>query len=509
MRALRRTSSGRSVSTPVLSFVLVFTAGGLVDSVTGAYCGRTEYEAYPSGSLTFSSPGFTNSFRSDEGYDVTRYVRCTDKVRVFDGTSTDAALLGEFCGTETPTFESTGNTLLMLFETDNVDNDDYRGFTLEYEALDWGGSESSSSSSFSAGTIVAACIPAIVIYAILFLVVYKKCKNAQRIRRNLAATGHTPEDLRNAMVTMLDQASRGPLLTPQQRQQHRRCREPIPLTNIMMSHMDASAASHQAEESRRRGRVRHPAGDINAEPISVEEMPPLLQTDQNGRDPDHHHLHHHHYHNHHQHRSRSAGHRHHCPPEGGSGSRSHSPQVFTPDPSGVYYEGDIDEHGVLHPWHQGGEEEEEEGNVGYHPHPLRHPAPSSSHPAAPSSSSSGHHYLNHTHLEDDRRSRHSGGGGRHSPYTSGQDSPHGSVSGRGSPYRHRNSPRIPTPLDAEGQTLTYYGMIDQGEGQAAPPPPPPVYVISPQEDIHTSDIDLTAPPPSYEDAASGKYAPNP
>ncbi|RUS88892.1 hypothetical protein EGW08_003331, partial [Elysia chlorotica] len=204
-----------------------------------SYCGRTEEEAY-SGSLTYNYPRSFFSSWTDYPYgknlncevlfkayydgdgvklefkklDVEPpiypgdYGSCRDKIVVYDGDSTLDTVLATLCGEKTTTVESKGRYLLLTFTTDSHETSD-RGFSVVYSKIDRGGSDKRFS--LGPGKLAAIIIPSVLFYGCLFYLVYRRCKVAQNIRRNLAATGHTPEDMQIAMATMMDQASRQPL----------------------------------------------------------------------------------------------------------------------------------------------------------------------------------------------------------------------------------------------------------------------------------------------------------
>ena len=59
---------------------------------------------------------------------------CIDAVKIYDGASTSATKLGEYCGTDTPPdFTSTGNTLHIIFRSDFKKQE--RGFDAAYQAV--------------------------------------------------------------------------------------------------------------------------------------------------------------------------------------------------------------------------------------------------------------------------------------------------------------------------------------------------------------------------------------
>ncbi|GFN91199.1 hypothetical protein PoB_001770500 [Plakobranchus ocellatus] len=130
------------------------------------------------------------------------------------------------------------------------------------------------------GKLVAFIVlPSILIYGLMFFFVYRRCKYAQRVRRNLAATGHTPEDIRMAMATMVDQASRRPLTsTAAARNRHENNAD---VTQILIEHMDASRDRRLGQDGegdgRHQGRIGQPtlhhySGDRSTSPLP----PPIL-----------------------------------------------------------------------------------------------------------------------------------------------------------------------------------------------------------------------------------------
>lgn len=295
-------------------------------------------------------------------------------------------------------------------------------------------------------------------------------------------------------LTILDQGCRGPLLNsqPALNGHARTIMNDCPNMTAMVP-PKCSIINHNQQPQKKR-RVRHPAGDVrNGDVVYL--PPPLLFTGNISSMVD------------------DA-----C--SGYGSERDESLRLFSQDPSGVYYAGNVDENGILHP---------PEGQ-GYPVYPLV-PAPSIA------SSSLIQSYLSH-HIEDDRRSR---GSSRRSPYASGRNSPREGSSGRGSPFRSRGTNPIAmysgasalhSFLEPEGQTFTYYGMIDGigGETRETDPglsninstaeyvdqslvvPPVPSYedslsLIVSSPPSYEENHDLQAPP-SYEDAATGKYSPN-
>ncbi|CAL1540180.1 unnamed protein product [Lymnaea stagnalis] len=406
---------------------------------------------------------------------------CLDRVVFYDGPTTDDSVLGEFCGRETPSFESSGSTVLMVFQTNNINDRNYKGFQLKFVSLDRGGKESyKPSKKMGVGAIVGIVIPAVLIYCVLFAFVYRRCKYSHQDRQNSGNAGSRPAEMRMAM---LDQSSQG-LIIQHVGNGHNQLAFHEP-TGIDMQALADQQSTFASDQQRRRGRVRHPAGDLR----NVEFMPPNPATLLNSKIL------------------------HGAADDGCSGYSSereesarlqdfrmaephfvHSSALFAQDPSGVFYAGNIDEHGILHP---------PSGEI-FPVYPLA-PAPSMTSSALIQS------YLSQ-HLEDDRRSRGSSRS-RRSPYTSGRNSPRDGSSGHGSPFRNRGnnpagvysgSPRMAGFLDTGGQTLTYYGMID-GVGSSAAVPEPGLSATA--DNVSNATYDLSVPPPSYEDASTGKYSP--
>ncbi|GFO29532.1 cub and zona pellucida-like domain-containing protein 1 [Plakobranchus ocellatus] len=109
------------------------------------------------------------------------YSTCQDKIVVYDGPSYSDPLLTTLCGMRTVTLESKDSSLLLVFSSDGYKNGAHLGFSVSYSSIDRGGSDSASG--VGAGTLVAIILPCLFIYALLFFVVYKRCKYAQRVQQ--------------------------------------------------------------------------------------------------------------------------------------------------------------------------------------------------------------------------------------------------------------------------------------------------------------------------------------
>uniref|UniRef100_A0A2C9LPI9 CUB domain-containing protein n=1 Tax=Biomphalaria glabrata TaxID=6526 RepID=A0A2C9LPI9_BIOGL len=392
---------------------------------------------------------------------------CVDKVILYDGSSPMDVVLGEFCGTEKPSYQSTGHTVLVSYSINSKNSRLPKGFKMEYYSLDRGGYEAyKSSKSISVGTIVGIVVTAVIVYCLIFICVYRHCK-----RRATQSSGNNSSATADLGVTTLN------LLESTNQQ--------------ALNHKHKSSNGHHKQNSKnsklsngtpngqkKTHRMRHPAGDLKC---GEKPHPPthintfIIHEDGcSGYCSE----------------WEESGYVNDCP-----GVEHHyihiNNSLMTHDPTGVYYAGSIDEDGVLHP----------PGEEFYLP-----VAP------APTVVSSVHSQNHFSQLqEEDRRSRgslHS----RRSPFPCGRDSP---SSGRGSPFRnrmnsasllHSGSPRFPGFFDPEGQTLTYYGMID-GVGSDADAPPYPGLSEHIDNVSNEGDNNLAVPPPSYEDAATGKYSP--
>ncbi|KAH9489498.1 hypothetical protein Btru_046878 [Bulinus truncatus] len=64
------------------------------------------------------------------------YNACREKVTFYDGSSTVDPMLENSAGKETPTYESTGNTILMTFNIHSNKSRVFKGFKLQYFSLD-------------------------------------------------------------------------------------------------------------------------------------------------------------------------------------------------------------------------------------------------------------------------------------------------------------------------------------------------------------------------------------
>lgn len=410
---------------PFTSLIIV---SALFLSGAHCYCGKTEKTAYSS-HLTYRYPrsfgtSFGQSYLSayDEGLycevlfkpyydgDGVRlrfvsvdlepprisfdFITCSDKIVVYDGGSPNDPILTTLCGTRTATVESSGSELLLVFSSDHKTGGEHKGYAVEYERIDRGGSDRSSG--LGAGTLAAIIVPTVLFYACIFYLVYRRCKTAHNIRRNLAATGHTPEDLRMAMASVVQQAQRQPLTSTTAASNG----HSTDLNQVFLEHMNAN-------RDRRLGRTGG-GGDEGAAPSHTHSHP---------------------------HRVRH--------PAGEHSGRA-SP----------YYAPSLDP-------------EESPRNS-----PLLNNLTADYNNAYP------------YHLEDDRRSHGSGRSGR---------------SGR-SQGRHRHpSPRPHSHRGEDSASYTYYGNVDE----PAEPLDPAVMASAPNYD----DVVTQPPPPSYEEAATGKYDP--
>ena len=217
-----------------------------------------------------------------------------------------------------------------------------------------------------------------------------------QVRRNLAATGHTPEDIRMALTTVMDQASRQPLSTTTANSSGQ---SQAGMNQILLEHMNASRDRRLERDSdggvrTNPNRARHPAGEHNgraspyyAPSLGVEDSPDMY------------------------------------------GSRHGSPALYNPE--GLTAD---------HAYHHG------------------------------------------QYIEDDRRSHGSGRSGRS----------HGHRNPSSRPHSHR---------DESPMAFTYYGNVDE----ATPAVDPRVEASAPSYE----DVVQQPPPPSYEEAATGRYDPRP
>uniref|UniRef100_A0A0B7B527 CUB domain-containing protein n=1 Tax=Arion vulgaris TaxID=1028688 RepID=A0A0B7B527_9EUPU len=413
--------------------------------------------------------------------------QCLDKVTVYDGSSLYDKVLGDFCGQEVSVFESSGNSVLLVFEANKYIDDDYRGFIMNYSRINRSLHQlEKSQPSFGAGTVALAVISAAVLYCVLFVVLYRRCRYAQRMRHNLSLSGHTACDLRGTTTTLHCQPNQG---QGQSIYNGGTTAMPDILTSLNVSSRPGPAHGQQ-----RPGRVRHPAGDTCHYHSQQPQLTLLFSShhsvlnndDCSGYGSDRDELY--------QTVSNEAvGHVHPFLP------------VVSPDPSGVFYAGNVDEHGILHP-----------------PGDQSHLAIS----AAPSAASVGHPH-SYNAGDDNRRSRESSQSYRSlcpSGRNSSQDSSHCGSSGCCSPYRSKTnnsvlicngSHQLIKNMDTEGQTFTFYGMIDGVNSDAAASSGA---VVSGDDgdgssdsegsasSVHNEDTSLCGAPPSYEDAAAGKYS---
>ncbi|KAH9513691.1 hypothetical protein Btru_041822 [Bulinus truncatus] len=320
------------------------------------------------------------------------------------------------------------------------------------------------------GAIIGIVVPAVILNCIIFIFVYRRCKYCHRARPNVDNDISRSADLGVTTMNLLDQ-------TDQMVAAHKQ--------KVSNGHHKLEKSSNGSELQivpnghKKHTRVRHPAGDLK---YGEQPHPPLhintyiIHEDGcSGYSSE----------------WEDTGFVNDCP-----GVEHHyihiNSSLLSQDPSGVFYAGSIDEDGVLHP----------PGDQCYSLYPV---AP------APTMISSIHSQNHLSQLqEEDRRSR-SSLHSRRSPFTCGRDSP---SSGRGSPFRNRvnsstiiqgGSLKYPGFVELEGQTLTYYGMID-GHGSNSDAPPYPGLSTN-ADNASNEEATLSVPPPSYEDAATGKYSP--
>ncbi|GFR68189.1 hypothetical protein ElyMa_000270600 [Elysia marginata] len=219
-----------------------------------------------------------------------------------------------------------------------------------------------------------------------------------QIRRNLAATGHTPDDLRMAMASVVEQASRRPLTSDTNNTSGGNSNN---MNQIFLEHMNANRDRRLGRGAGDGGahsnRVRHPAGNGSGRASPYYAPPHDIEDN------------------------------------GYSGSTRGSPAM-------VHADGLTADYGVFNQHHHG------------------------------------------HHIEEDRRSHGSGRSGRS--------------------QGHRNpSPRPHSFRGDNPMAYTYYGNVDE----PTPAPDPAVTASAPSYE----DVVTVSPPPSYEEAATGKYDPRP